>query len=61
MKLLHTHSDNPSDYIGIDIYNLVIWLDDTTDTCLRSWRGLLPVRLMFKITRKYYETVPNTQ
>lgn len=61
MKLLHTHSNNPSDYIRIDIYNLVIRLDDPTDACLRSWAGLKPVRLMFKITRKYYETISNTQ
>ena len=61
MKLLHTHSDNPSDYIRIDIYNLALWLDDPTDVCLRSWAGLKPVRTMFKITRKYYETVSNTQ
>ena len=61
MKLLYTHSNNPSNYIRIDIYNLVMWLDDPTDACLRSWTGLKPVRTMSKITRKYYETVPNTQ
>ena len=55
------HSDNPSDYIRIDIYNLVMWLDDPTDVCLRSCAGSKPVQTMFKITRKYYETVPNTQ
>lgn len=61
MKLLHTHSDNPSDYIRIDIYNLVMWLDDPTDACLRSWAESKPVQTMFKITRKYYETISNTQ
>lgn len=57
MKLLHTHSNNPSSYIRIDIYNLVMWLGDPTDACLRSWDGLKPVQTMFKITRKYYETI----
>ena len=61
MKLLHTHSDNPNDYIRIDIYNLVMRLDVPTDACLRSREGLKPVRIMFKITRKYYETISNTQ
>ena len=61
MKLLYTHSNNPSNYIRIDIYNLVMGLDDPTDACLRSWAGSKPVQTMFKITRKYYETVPNTQ
>lgn len=61
MKLLHTHSDNPSDYTRIDIYNLVMGLDDPTDACLRYWAGLKPVQTMFKITRKYYETISNTQ
>ena len=61
MKILYTHSNNPSNYIRIDIYNLVMWLDDPTDTCLRSWEGSKPVQTMFKITRKYYETISNTQ
>lgn len=61
MKLLYTHSDNPSNYIRINIYNLVMWLDDPTDACLRSWAGLKPARTMFKIIRKYYETISNTQ
>ena len=61
MKLLCTHSDNPSDYIRIDIYNLVMWLDDPTDTYLKFWEGSKPVQTMFKITRKYYETISNTQ
>ena len=61
MKLLYTHSNTPSNYIRIDIYNLVMGVNGPTDACLRSWAGSTPVRTMFKITRKYYETVPNTQ
>lgn len=59
MKLLHTHSNDPTDYIRIDIYNLVIWLDDPTDTCLRTWAGKIPVQEMSKVTRKCYETISN--
>lgn len=61
MKILYTHSNNPSSYIRIDIYNLVMWLNDPTDAYLRSWTGSKPVRTMFKIIRKYYETISNTQ
>lgn len=59
MKLLHTHSNRPIAYIRIDIYNLVIWLDDPTDPYLRHWVESTPVQAMTKVTRKRYETIPN--
>ena len=59
MKLLHTHSNNPNTYIRISTYNLVIWLNDPTDPCLRFWAGRIPVHEMLRVTRKNYEAISN--
>ena len=59
MQLLHTHSNNINTYIRIDIYNLVIWLNDPTDPYLRFWAGRVPVHQMLRVTRKNYEAISN--
>lgn len=59
MKLLHTHSNDPDTYIRVSMYNLVIWLNDSTDTCLRLWVGTDKIHTMHKVTKERYETVSN--
>ena len=59
MQLLHTHSNNINNYIRIDIYNLVIWLNDSTDLYLRFWAGRVPVHQMLRLTKEKYETISN--
>ena len=58
MKLLNTFSGYR--YIRIPQYNLVIWFDDSYDNKLRERSGDKSATHLKRITKKNYETIPNT-
>ena len=59
MKLLTVLSGGC--YIRITQYNLVIGFGDPLDNKLRKWNGGSSTKNLKQITRKYYETISNTQ